>query len=149
FQLPDNPLQYRVVDVQIVGVQLNGITPALSGIDGFIPAASYPEISPRRNDMEEPRIGRTPQDLRRPIRRMVVHDYHVEAKIRLLIQNAPNRIKNRLLTVSNRYDDTRLDRKIFHRRRNRPETRLQERTRSFEIFRGNVFHLDLVIAVTR
>ena len=131
FQLLDDSPQHGFVVVQIVRVELNAVTPAVSGINGLIPAAANSEITPFGNEMDEPGIRDAPQNLRRPIRGVVVDDDDVETKIRLLVENTVNGVENGLLTVSNWYDHTGLERKVLSNGRNRLEARLEISTVRF------------------
>src|ERR1051326_8501014 len=80
---------------------------------------------------------------------MIVDNDDVETKIRLLVENAANRIENRLLAVSNGDDHTRLYRKVIGTGWNRLEARLEVRPHAFQVFGRDVFHFDLVNAVAR
>src|SRR5262245_23662259 len=117
----------------MVGIQLNGIPPALPGKEGFIQPPADLKVRPFRHDEDDTKIRNLAQYLRRPIRRMVIDDDDVELKIRLLAQGASDRVKYRALTVSNRNHDARLNWKLLCRRRHGFESGFQPGTDTFQM----------------
>ena len=53
FEFTDNPGKDAIIDIKIVGIQLNRIPAALWGVNGQIPAAADSEILTDRHDVHK------------------------------------------------------------------------------------------------
>ena len=119
------------------------------GVNRLVPASADSKVPAFGNDDFEARMPDTAQHLCGPIRRMVIHDNHVEFKISALNQGALSGVENCPLTIPNRDDNAGFYWKCFRCSRNFLEVRPQPGTDSFEMRRRDALHFDLVIAIAR
>src|ERR1051326_2222405 len=80
---------------------------------------------------------------------MVVNHNHIELKIGLLTEHAPDGVDDCSLAISHRYNNAGFQWKFFSRSGNSFESWFQTSADSLEVRRRNLLHFDLVIAVTR
>jgi len=109
----DDFLQRVAAAVQVVGVELNGVAPAVRGKDRLVPASADVQIKARRDEMDHPGIlSRHSREERcGAVGGMIVHDDDVEGKIGLLRQGARDGSGHRPPPVAHGNNDAGLCRK--------------------------------------
>src|SRR5438477_315738 len=99
-EFTDNSSEGPIIYIEIVRIELHRVSAALWGMDRLIPAAPNSEIVSLRNDVNEPRIAKTPKDFACLICGMVVDHNDIEIEIGLLTGRAAHRIVKGPLRVS-------------------------------------------------
>src|SRR5215510_4636193 len=102
-----------------------------------------------RNDVYQPWIVDSPQDISGSIRRVVIYDDHIEIEIRLLTQCALDGVQNRAFSISHWNNDAGPDQVVFIRCRHALEAWLQPGANALEMLRRNRLHFPLVLTILR
>src|SRR5207245_10827071 len=98
-------------------------------------------------DLFQTLVSYCAQDVRFPIRRMVIDHDNVEIEIRTLAECALDGIKDRSFAILHGYNDAGLDGKFLAGKGNFREARLEPRTDTLQMAGGNLLHFDLIIAI--
>src|SRR5271167_1876725 len=99
FKFCDNPGQDAVVDVQVVGIKLDGELSAVAGVNRLVPASANSQVPAFGNDVLNARIDDSAQDFSRLIGRVVIDNDYVEIEISALDESASNGVENCPLAI--------------------------------------------------
>src|SRR5208282_2028220 len=88
FKFCNEPAKDIVVDVEVVGIKLDGVLTAVAGVNRLVPASADTKVAAFGQDMLDPRIADAAQDFSRAIGGMVVDDDYIEIEISALGEDA-------------------------------------------------------------
>ena len=134
--------------IEVVGVELYGKASAAVIIDGDIPAAADTQVSALRNNMYQPFVVQTVQQLCRTVCRVIIDHNDIELEVGLLPECTAYGIEDGLLAVIDWDDDRSLDLEVlFVEIWSAIERRVYLGSDGSQMGSGGMLHLYLYLAV--